>query len=134
MTARVNASVRSAARRSAGTRAAAEPAPARPGLSFSTLGETALTARPRAALFEVDGTVYSMPQTVPAGYAISLLTVVRGLPDKAAQAVYLVRELAGQDAVAALLASDAGADGWRQVIDEIWPRVFGQLEGLTSGN
>lgn len=134
MTAQVRAPGRAAPRRSAGIRAAANPAPARPGLSFSALGDEALTEAPRVPLFEVNGTVYSMPETVPTGYAITLLTVVQGLPDGPAQAVYLVRALAGQDAVAALLASDAGADGWRAVLDLIWPRAFGQLEGLIPGN
>lgn len=119
-----------------GTRARTRTAPkgtATAGLSFATLDDTALTEE-RFPLFEVDGTEYSMPAVVPPGYAISLNTMVRRIDDPLDQGLFLIRQLAGADALTALLASDAAPEAWRKVIDLIWPRVFGQLEGLRSGN
>lgn len=126
MTARTNgAPVRRA------TRTAKPAANAAGGLSFASVD---LAAGDRFPLFEVDGAEYSMPARIPPGYAVAAQTLLRQFgDDRIAQTVYLVREFAGPDALRALLGSDADRHQWRALTDLIWPRVFGQLEELTSG-
>lgn len=132
MSTRLNGAATSAAA-PARTRRAKAPAKPRAALSFTTLDDKQLKEQ-RIPLFEVDGVEYTMPAVVPMAYAISILAVVRQQQDAIGRGLYLVRELAGAEALTALLVSDVDEDSWAALIDTMWPHCFGQLEGLTTGN
>lgn len=138
MTARVSAGVgagRGRAPRRPAVAAAerARQAPFAP-LAFARRDRDAEQAAERIPLFEIDGTEYTIPAVVPTGDALALLAVASGLPDEARRGMYLVRELAGPDALAALLgeAEITEAD-WRRLLELLAQHAFGGLEG-GSGN
>lgn len=85
-------------------------------------------------LFEVDGAAYTMPDPVPAGQAIAILNVLHGMSDPIDQGAFLLRELVGGAGLAALLKSNVTHEQWKQLVDRVWPRAFGQLEAARSKN
>lgn len=103
-------------------------------LAFARRDRDAEQGAERIPLFEIDGTEYTIPAVVPTGDALALLAVASGLPDEARRGMYLVRELAGPDALATLLgeAEITEAD-WRRLLELLAQHAFGGLEG-GSGN
>ena len=96
---------------------------------------TTITAPEGAyVLFEVDDVAYTMPDPVPAGQAIATLNVLHRIDDPIDQATFLMRELVGVEGTAALLKSNMTVEQWRQLVDRVWPRAFGQLEAARSKN
>lgn len=91
-------------------------------------------AAERIVLFEIDGTEYTIPATVPTGQALELLTVSSVLPNEARRGIYLLRELAGPDALEALLGESDITDGdWHKLVTIMSEHSFGRLEEV-SGN
>lgn len=97
------------------------------GLSFTKRAEPETAAR--ITVFEIDGTVYTVPAVVETSDAMGLLLVVKDIEDPIVQGAALIRNLAGEDAFAALMseASFSAAD-WRKLVDSLWQHAFGQLE------
>lgn len=103
-------------------------------LSFTTRPAEAPADEKRLPLFEVDGVEYSTLERMPPGKAIEMLAVTHAIPSPTDQGCYLIREMAGPRALEALLGSDISEEQWQAVIDKVWPRAFGRLEGISSGN
>jgi len=83
----------------------------------------------RIPLFEIDGTEYTIPAVVPTGDALLHLAVTNNLPDEAMRGMYLLRELAGPDALTALLGqADMSDTDWHKLISILSTHCFGRLE------
>ena len=104
------------------------------GLSFAKRPDPA--DAPRVTAFEIDGTPYTVPAVVETGAAMLLLLVVKAIDDPIRQGIELIRELAGQDALEALVNQASFThDDWRKLIDSLWTHAFGPLEEVEgSGN
>jgi hypothetical protein len=110
---------------------------ARPVAPFAPLsfGKRATPAEAdRIPLFEIDGTEYTIPAVVPTGDALVHLLNVNAMDSEAQRGVYLIRELAGPEALTALLGEADMTDGdWHKLITILSEHAFGRLEA-SSGN
>lgn len=135
MTARANSG--RAARTPAARRAAAGIAAPFEPMVFSRRDAQAEAARAdetRLGLFEVDGTVYTVPADIPTGRRLELLLVAGNLETEALKSSYLVRELAGPRALQALLTdADYREADLLKLGANLSKLVFGALEA-ASGN
>lgn len=92
------------------------------------------TQADRIPLFEIDGVEYTVPAVVPTGDALAHLAVTRGMADESMRGMYLLRELAGPEAMTALLGEAEMTDGdWHKLLTILSEHCFGRLEG-ASGN
>lgn len=119
-------------------RRAVEPetgaAPSRPAalMSFAKR-DRATEVEDRIPLFDIDGVEYTIPAVVRPGDARAYLAVTSGMENEAMRLMYLLRELAGPDALTALLGqADTSEDDWRRLNKIVLELVFGPLE--ASGN
>jgi hypothetical protein len=93
-----------------------------------TFGKRDTAASDRIPLFTIDDTEYTIPAVVPTGEALVHLSMVKAM-DEARGGLYLVRELAGPDALTALLAEADMTDGdWHKLIQILSEHAFGRLE------
>lgn len=119
MTARAGTGAAAAAKAAAAKKAKKAP------LSFET-------RKPQAdpdlvPLFELDGTVYTMP-VVDTGDALQHLAIVSGMSEAMA-GMYLLRNVAGPDAFNALIGkAKLDPADWRRVTIALRAHVFGDLE------
>lgn len=96
--------------------------------------EAARAAEVRLVLFEVDGIEYTVPADIPTGRRLELLLVAGGLETEVLKSSYLVRELAGVDALQALLTeADYQEADLLKLGSNLSRHVFGALEA-ASGN
>lgn len=83
----------------------------------------------RIPLFEIDGTEYTIPAVVPTGDALAYLLVASSMANEAQRGAYLMRELAGPDALTALLGqADMRESDWHKLIKILSEHAFGHLE------
>jgi hypothetical protein len=83
----------------------------------------------RIPLFEVDGTEYTIPAVVSTGEALNHLVMTRGMETEALRGLYLLRELAGPEALAAVLnEADMTPEDWQKLLTVLSEHVFGRLE------
>lgn len=87
------------------------------------------TAVKREPVFAIDDVVYTAPTVVPAGDAIMLAGLLRLQPDEDAKGVALVRNLCGNDALAALMGDSTMTRGeWSAIVQILTQKVFGRAE------
>lgn len=83
----------------------------------------------RVALFSVDDTVYTMPAIVELGDALKLLALLRLQSDEHLKTLFLLRNLCGDEAGAALMDDSTMTKGeWSAIGDILREHAFGQLE------
>lgn len=83
----------------------------------------------REPLFSIDDVVFTMPAVVDLGTSLYLTPLLRVQQDEDAKGLLLVRELCGQQALAALLADSTMTRGeWNTIIKILTEKVFGPVE------
>jgi hypothetical protein len=87
----------------------------------------------RVALFSIDGTEYTIPETVPASMSLRVLDTARRQGMEVALSLAL-EELLGPDGYRALLTCDAlTSEHMGAIMDAVQALTMGELES-TSGN
>lgn len=106
-----------------------QPAPVAPFAALSFAKRAPAEDADRIPLFEIDGVEYTIPAVIAAGDALMHLAMVGRFQNEAQRGMYLVGQLAGNDALAALLAeAEMDVGDWQKLIKILSEHTFGQLE------